>query len=352
MKIVSELKVAGRTFYRLSYFRKKAMARDARYLAHCLVAALFFINIQSALADADDAAPAAANPIKLKQTADGLVMLSLTADIQEKLGLKTATLTAAQWQPEIKTYGRVLDPAVLAAALADLATARAAADVSAKEWQRQKTLAAQNNASVRALETAQAAALNDEQALASALAKFKMNWGGKLAENGGVILSQITANQTALVRLDLPAGKFLSVSPDSARLVLAMAETNAAAADFFDTMAGVDPQTQAQSFFFLVKNGTLPANAAVTGFIRTAGVTADGAVVPADAVLRYEGLNWIYAQTGTNDFTRVPISLDRAVRGGWFVETIPATNRVIISGAQAALSAELSSGSFNTGERD
>jgi hypothetical protein len=76
-------------------------------------------------------------------------------------------------------------------------------------------------------------------------------------------------------------------------------------------------------------------------------------MVPAAAVLRYEGKGWVYLQTGTNQFVRKEIPLEYPVTGGWFVpDSLPLTNGVVVTGAQAVLSAELSGGGFNTGERD
>jgi len=76
-------------------------------------------------------------------------------------------------------------------------------------------------------------------------------------------------------------------------------------------------------------------------------------IVPPDAVLRYEGKGWIYVQTADNQFLRTEIPLDRLTDNGWFVSgDLTATNRVVISGAQTVLSAEMSGGEFNTGTRD
>jgi hypothetical protein len=299
--------------------------------------------------DADDSAGTAPD----KSESETPAGVTLDAATQMRLGLQLAMPAATQWQPEDKAYGVVLDPAMLAAAIAELASARVTADASDKEYKRQETLAAQNNSSARALESAQASATHDDLAWTSELAKFKADWGSALAENGAEIASQIASNQAALVRIDLPAGENLPATPSSASLILSTDETNAVDAVFFDAINGVDPQTQGQSFFFLVKGRTLPPNAAVTGFLKMPGEPVNGVMVPAAAVLRYEGKDWIYTQTGTNQFLREGIPLDYPVENGWFVpDASLATNNIVIGGAQTVLSAELSGGSFNTGERD
>src|SRR5580692_7029528 len=70
--------------------------------------------------------------------------VTLDAATQARIGLEITVPVATQWQPETKAYGVVLDPAELAGAVADLAAARVTAAASAKEYDRQKTLAAQN----------------------------------------------------------------------------------------------------------------------------------------------------------------------------------------------------------------
>jgi len=58
-------------------------------------------------------------------------------------------------------------------------------------------------------------------------------------------------------------------------------------------------------------------------------------------------------QSESNQFVRVEIPLDRLTAGGWFVAgNLSATNRIVVTGAQTVLSAELSGSGFNTGQRD
>lgn len=307
--------------------------------------------------DGDEAAAANPNPVQLKQSAIGQVIISLNAGTQDRLGLKTEALAPGQWQDGVAGYGTVLDPAALAAAAADYETARATAAASGREYERLKKLAGQDNVSAHALETAELAAQHDELALDSARAKFIADWGKKLAASldasGGSPVTALARGTESLVRLELPAGERLPEPPGAARVALATDETNRVDAEFFDTATGVDPQTQGQAFFFLVKDRLLPPNAAVDGELLGAGPPQTGLIVPAAAVLRYEGLGWVYVQTGTNDFTREKVPLDRPAPDGWFVfgKFSPA-DRVVVSGAQSVLSAELSGGDFTTGERD
>ena len=113
-----------------------------------------------------DDAKAPATEEKVKAPEKPGVMLD--AETQQRIGLATELPVAAQWQPELPGHGWVVEPAALTAAAADLAAAQSAAGLSRKEWERQKTLAVDNNISVRALETAEAAATHDSLAVESA----------------------------------------------------------------------------------------------------------------------------------------------------------------------------------------
>jgi hypothetical protein len=276
-------------------------------------------------------------------------------ETQKRIGLTTAFPVATQWQPEIKGQGHVIEPAVLTTAAADLASAQAAAEVSRKEYERQQSLVADKNISARALETAGAAATHDALAVDSARAKFKQDWGAALADDDRrhKILPDLVSGAVMLVRIDLPAGESLSALPASARIVTLTDETNSVNGEFLGATAGVNPQTQSPGFFFLAKGAGLLPGAAVNGYLKISGDPMDGVIVPFSAVLRHEGLGWVYVQTDTNQFLRTQIPLDRLGTNGWFVsDAVTATNLVVVTGTQTVLSTELSQGGFNTGTRD
>jgi hypothetical protein len=289
---------------------------------------------------------------QVKHDANGETIVTLDVETQQHIALETEAPVSAQWQPEVKGYGRVIDPATLTAAITDLESARTAAEASGKEYDRLKNLSEQN-ISAKNLESAGAAATHDKLAFESTLAKFAQDWGQSLAngDDREKILSAVVSGQTALVRIDLPAGDTLPSPPASARIVALSDEAKSVDGTLCSTTTGVNPQTQSQSFFFLVKDQPLTPGAAVTGYLKISGEPLSGAIVPSDAVLRYEGKNWIYIQTGANEFSRLEIPLDRPLENGWFVSG-DLTNRVVVSGAQTILSAELSGGNSTAGNPD
>src|ERR1051325_764774 len=96
---------------------------------------------------------------------NGQTFIRLDKATQERIGLKLSELKSITVDPEIRAYGRVLDPAPLAALVIEIATARAALDASQSEFQRLKMLHAQGqNVSTHALELAQSAWKKDQVA--------------------------------------------------------------------------------------------------------------------------------------------------------------------------------------------
>jgi hypothetical protein len=294
--------------------------------------------------------------------------VTVDAATQERIGLKIETPVPAQWQPEMKVYGRVLDPAPLLDSMMELGRAEIALDGSQQELERAKQLKKDSNISERAFQDAQTAFSQNRAAAQALLLKIQTGWGRKIAENLGPvevpsgtqrqpdkILEGLREN-TILIRIDLPQGERLENQAQTARIVSLAESATPVTATCFDLLPAMDPQTQQQGILFSADQSPtnrLTPGEAVTAFIKIPGEPVSGVVVPVGAILRHEGKAWAYVQTETNQFSRTEIPLDRFTDNGWFVsENLSATNRVVVTGAQTVLSAELSGGGFNTGQRD
>ena len=280
--------------------------------------------------------------------------VTIDANTQARIGLQTAAPTPASWQPQLHAVGLVADPLAFMNAVSDYNSARSAANASQRELDRTQKLAAQNNASARMLETAQAAAAHDSLALAAARATFTSAWGVNLASRTDLVAfaEDLATNNYELARLTFPVGTLFTTYPSSAKLHLLNDETNIFNAVYMDDL-GVDPASQAQTLLFHVDKD-LPRSAAVAGTVDAPGDPVSGFVVPSSAVIRYLGLGWVYVQSGTNQFVRAQIPLDRQTENGWFVsEGLAATNQVVITGAQTILSTEMGVGAgANVGDSD
>jgi multidrug efflux pump subunit AcrA (membrane-fusion protein) len=315
--------------------------------------------------DSDDK-PAAGAPEKAGVESQAGVKLD--AETQERLGLKIETPAPAQWQPEMKVYGQVLDPSPLMDLAMELDRAEIALDSSQREFERAKQLQAGNNISGRAYQDAETARSQNLAAAQAVQFKIQTSWGRKIADMIGPIevppgserkpakFLEGLHDATALLRVDLPPGVRLENQGQTARLVSLAETATPVTAVCFDLLPALDPQTQQQGVLFTAEQppgSRLTPGEAVTAFIKIPGEPVSGVVVPASAILRHEGAGWVYVQTATNQFERAEVPLDRLTDGGWFVsENVSATNRIVVAGPQAVLSAELSSGGFNTGQRD
>src|SRR2546422_1497240 len=177
--------------------------------------------------------------------------------------------------------------------MTDLVQSHVAMETSQREFERLRTLAEQNNASVRALQAAEAAAKRDQVQVDSLRTKLALGWGKAILEREDppAFVRSLTTGEHTLARIDLPAGESLKPPPASVRLVSLGESEHPVAADFFDTTATVDPQTQGQGLLLLLagKPPGFSPNAAVTGYVKVPGDSLNGVTVPRDAVIRHQG---------------------------------------------------------------
>lgn len=283
---------------------------------------------------------------RVKHGTNGEVIVTVEAKLQQTIGLQTTVLAPAQVNPELKAYGRVLDISPLASLVADLATAEAAGQASQAELNRLRTLAAQNNTSDRALQTAQAAAARDLVQIQSVRLRLMAGWGSGISQRNDLLdfVQSLGSLARALVQLEVPAGEVLSGSPTGARIFTLGDETNALAAELIGPAPAVDPQMQGRGFLFLVSSNSfrLVPGAAVTGLLSLPGELRSGVLLPRNAVVRFNGATWIYFQTSEETFQRNEVILEEPLENGWFVRAgLKPQDKVVTVGGQQLLSEEL-----------
>jgi hypothetical protein len=294
---------------------------------------------KAADAEADQPISAASS---VQQATNGATVITLDLKTQQLIGLQTASLPEMSLPPEMKAYGRVLDSAALVALHNAVAAARAALRASRPEYDRLKKLSGQDNASLRALEIAEAQMERDRSALATAEAQLMAASGKSVLDESPGFFQSLASQNDVLARLDLPAGELPAKSPVAARLTLP-GNGPPVAADFLGRAATTDLREQGAGFLFLVTNAppALSPGLALTGFLQLPGELLRGAVVPDAAVIRSDGRAWIYVQTAAATFARREISPDRFVAGGWFVtNNVAPGDKVVVTGAQTLLSEE------------
>lgn len=316
-------------------------------VAVAAVAALIFAYTQMSkerVAEREREKPVASES-KVTRSANGETVVTINEETQNRIALKVAALTGARLEPEVKGYGRVLDPAPLSSLVAELVSSRATAEASQKDLERLKVLSAQNNTSDRALQAAEAAAQRDRALTDSARQRLLVAWGGAMADRADLagLVQSLASGENALVRIDLLAGDLLKTQPLSARLFALSDENNAVEAELLGVAPAMDAQTQGQGFLFLVKSRQpgFTSGAAVVGYLIIAGEAQNGVMIPRSAVVRFGGRPWIYLETGEHTFLRREISLESPLAEGWFAARgVKTGDRVVVVGAQLLLSEE------------
>jgi hypothetical protein len=282
---------------------------------------------------------------RIHRGTNGEVLVKVDKATQERIGLKTGTLQAAELPMEVKGYGRVIDPAPLSMLLAEQISAAASLEVSTKEYQRLKGLYAQEqNVSTRALEAAEATMKKDGALVEAAQTKLALTVGQAAMTQSNLqeVIRPFTSLQAALVRIDLPLGESLRPSPQGGRIAALSAEDRPMPAEFLGAAPAADPQTQGQGFLFALRTNALPAGTAVTGWLQIPGETQRGTIVPRAAIVRHEGELFVYVQTDEETFRRQEIEAERPIEDGWFVRSsLAPTDKVVLTGAQQLLSEEL-----------
>jgi len=285
-------------------------------------------------------------PSHVKRGTNGQVVITLDAGTQKIMGLQTASLEAAHLSPEVKGYGHVLDVSPLTSLVTDVTAARAASQASQAELKRVKALAAQNNASERALQTAEANAARDQAQAESARLRLLAGWGSVIAGRDDLpaFIEALGSLSNALVQIDLPAGEPLPALPTGARLVTLADGAQPTGAQLLGPAPAVDPQMQGRSLLFLVSPNPLrlAPGAAVTAYLTLPGEGQAGVTLPRNAIVRFNGTTWVYRQISEDSFERIEVTLDSPLENGWFVhEGLKPADKVVATGAQQLLSDEL-----------
>jgi multidrug efflux pump subunit AcrA (membrane-fusion protein) len=283
---------------------------------------------------------------RVKVGTNGQVSITLDIETQKLIGLQVSALRPASLDSSRKAYGRVLDPSPLAPLAAELQVATANLNASQAELDRLKSLAPGGNASERALQSAQAMALRDRAQLESARLRLLAGWSPAIAERADLVafVTSLVSLSNALVELSLPVGEPGPGDPLGAQLVPLAGDTEIPA-QYVGPAAAVDPQLQGRALIFLVSpnSARLVPGTAVSGYVSFPGQPVSGVLLPPDAVVRYEGETWVYAQAEDTVFGRTPVTLERWLKDGWFVRDLPVGTKVVTIGAQNLLSDELKS---------
>ncbi len=320
-----------------------------------LAAALLLTASAAVVADEDDNVPPVSAPPRVA-VVGGETVVTLDRATLARSGIEAEALAAQSHQAETAAYGVVLDltdladaRGVIVGAAARVEKARAALAASRAEFERVRALHADGrNASDKMLEEATARWRGDEAdarladaALAAQVDAGRQRWGAVAAgwlEHGSAELDALLAQRQRLVQVTIPPGTALDRAP---AIAVVRAGGAAVPARLVSPAPRTDPRIQGASFYYAAPAapGLLPG-IALAAFL-PAGPARAGVVVPAAAVVWWQGRAWVYLEEAPGRFVRRGVSTDVPVAGGLFVTSgVAAGARVVVRGAQMLLSEE------------
>jgi len=293
-------------------------------------------------------------------TEGGESVVNLDQPTQKNSGLGVTPLKAVSHQEEIRAYGTVIDlqPLVdlrnsFATAKAQVEKTQASLDASRKEYERVKALQDNRNISVKVFQAAEAAWHSDEASARAAETAHsviegtaRQRWGGVLARwlfDNSKPFEQLMQRQDVLLQITLASGSTLSSAPRNARVQ--SPKKKLISATLISPSPMTDPRIQGMSFFYLApaRPTDLLPGMNVLAYLPN-GFQMQGVIVPAAAVVWWQGKAWIYVQKDAERFVRREISTETPVEDGWFVpKGLSPDDRIVTSGAQQLLSEELRS---------
>lgn len=288
-------------------------------------------------------------------TQDGGTAVVFDAETQKRADIAVAAVQQTARRGEMTALATVLPLLELVdlrnayvAAKAQSERTRAAMEASRREYDRVKALHGdERNVSDKVLEAAQAVWRGDEaaaraaaEALDAAGRSIRQKWGMTLAsavENDAPLFRDLAEQRQVLLRVAVPAG---SVVKPPATVRVDAGDGSFRSGKLVSPSPQADPRIQGPSFFYAAPPDSLLPGTTLTAYLAT-GAEQSGGIVPADAVVWWQGKSWVYLQTAPDRFVRRELPAAMAVEQGWFVAGAFKDAHVVIKGAQSLLSEEL-----------
>lgn len=284
---------------------------------------------------------------------------------RQRAGIETAASQVSLLQAQSQAIATALPVQELVDAAASIASARAqvdrtdaAAAASRRDFERLKGLHAQDrNVSDRALEVAEAAWRADDAGaraaqatLDAARATARGRWGDALAQAlaaRGPLWRDLETGRSLLLRVVPTTGAAPAAMPATIEVEAPGGESRTAR--LISAAPISDPRIQGTAFFYQTDAQALAPGMTLAARFG-AGRKEAGALLPPDALLWWQGKQWVYEESAPGRFERREAVAARRAENGWFVPGFPQST-VVSRGAQALLSQELRS-AIKVGEEE
>ena len=269
--------------------------------------------------------------------------VELPAEQRENLGIQVEPTREVDAPRSWSATAQVVDVAPLVVALGELHSAESAAAASRAEADRSERLYRDDtNIARKALDAANAQAITDEARVRAARAQLLGVWGYAITSMSSpartALVDDLLSGKASLVRAEqlLPLPADASVS--SARI-----STLDGRRDWSAQWLGPLPQSNATlaGASLLRVSAPLAVGQLLQASLVEKGSAIRGASVPAAAVIRWRGAEWVYEETSANHFERREVRTGLRVEGrSLLAGDVKMPVNVVIVGARALLGAE------------
>lgn len=307
--------------------------------------------------DGGSSAAAPAPPPPTVQTVNGETVVVVSPEAQRASHITVAPLAATTAQPTLTAYATVIDLQPLfdlrnriAAARADVGTFTAQAANSRAQYERSRTLFADDrNVSQKTLQAAQALMQADTVKLQSAQATLggldatvRQQFGDALADAAmapaSKLFQRLQSGHAVVLRITLP-GSYGHTAP--AEMTVQAPDGRSIPAQQLSASPLADPAVQGVPWLY-VAGQTLPAGIRTSASVPMPAPATSALFIPERAVVWYGGQTWAYVRSAPDRFTRRFVSAANEKDQGFLVSSgFQAGDLIVTQGAQLLLSQEL-----------
>jgi hypothetical protein len=265
---------------------------------------------------------------------------TLSVQQEQAVGITVLHPLRASAGERIEGYGEVLDVGALVSDAGRLASTRAAARAAGSEAQRLQGLySTAADASLRAVESAQAGQIEARTQAQIASSSFALQWGplAQLSESQRAsLIAALTGGHSALVRADLPGRLRLGTLPQSASLIV---DGTQIPARVLGPLARSASESQSVGLLLQVDDAPPGLGAGARVLVSLHGAAHEGVLVPNGALLYGEQGAYVYRRLAGHDpdgkqqYAPVPVKLLQSSGSAWLVQGVDSEDIIVANGA-------------------
>jgi hypothetical protein len=264
---------------------------------------------------------------------------TLSAQQQRAVGVVVAAAPAVSLPRRTDAFGRVLDPSQLVADAGALDSSQAAAQAAAAETARLKGLYRLANASLKALQAAEAAQIQAQVRVRQAQAELLLRWGplAQLSEaQRARLIEQLAAGRQLLLRADLPGRHSLAAIPKQA---LVDVDGVRVPARVLGPLPEAAAEMQSVGLLLEIPHPPVGLGPGARMPVMLEGGALNGYVVPDGSLLYGEQGAYVYhvlpdkTKDGDTQFAPLAVTPVQQVGGGWLVTGLHTDDRIVVRGA-------------------